>query len=230
LKFPDFYWPGWWGQHELAWSVYYAFAEHIGLRFTASQSALLRGWNTLGESAGWWCCFGNDDLFVCERPSIQAVDAEGRLHAENGPALLCRDGWPVHAWHGVMVPEKVIEAAASLTPREITDERNAEVRRVMLERFGSERYLREIDAKILDNDPDLSIPVLGCRGGILRRAELPDDEPLVMVTVTNSSPEPDGTFKRYVLRVPPQIQTVREAVAWTWGFERPDQYAPVVET
>ena len=32
----------------------------------------------------------------------------------------------------------------------------------------------------------------------------------------NSTPEPDGTRRTYFLRVPPQMRTAREAVAWTF--------------
>ncbi len=50
-----------------------------------------------------------------------------------------------------------------------------------------------------------------------------------MVKVVNSAPEPDGTFKDYFLRVPPTMQTARQAVAWTFGKES-HEYAPVLET
>ena len=51
------------------------------------------------------------------------------------------------------------------------------------------------------------------------------DEPLVVVEVQNSTPESDGSRKTYFLRVPPQTQTAREGVAWTFGMSR-DEYAP----
>ena len=56
----------------------------------------------------------------------------------------------------------------------------------------------------------------------------------LMVKVVNSTPEPDGSFKDYFIRVPPAFgdgqHTARSAVAWT--FEESDEadYAPLVET
>jgi uncharacterized protein DUF6745 len=50
-----------------------------------------------------------------------------------------------------------------------------------------------------------------------------------MVEVRNSTPEPDGSHKRYWLRVPPEVHTAREAVAWTFGLSA-DSYQPVIET
>lgn len=39
-----------------------------------------------------------------------------------------------------------------------------------------------------------------------------------------------GSFKDYFLRVPPQIKTASEAVAWTFGFDKVQEYAPSIET
>jgi hypothetical protein len=50
-----------------------------------------------------------------------------------------------------------------------------------------------------------------------------------MVKVKNSTPEPDGLFKDYFLRVPPTVKTAHEAVAWTFG-ETPETYNPVMES
>lgn len=60
-------------------------------------------------------------------------------------------------------------------------------------------------------------------------ALLDQDEPLVMVEVTNSTQEPDGTWKSYMLRVPPTVQTCQQAVAWTFGVDE-REYAPAAES
>jgi hypothetical protein len=65
--------------------------------------------------------------------------------------------------------------------------------------------------------------------GQLYRRELANDEPLVMVRVLNITPEPDGSAKPYLLRVPPNIRTARGAVAWTFGLKAKD-YRPAVQT
>jgi hypothetical protein len=65
--------------------------------------------------------------------------------------------------------------------------------------------------------------------GILWRVEQLDDEPLVMVEVINSTPEPDGSFKHYTLRVPPTMRTAKEAVAWSFDMNETD-YSPISET
>ncbi len=132
-----------------------------------------------------------------------------RLHRDDGPAVAWPDGWGVWCIHGVRVTRQIVEAPQTLTVEQIRDERNAEVRRIMVDRFGAERYLRESDAQLLDDDDEF---------GKLWRVRLPDDEDLVMVEVINSTPEPDGSSKTYWLRVPPTMRSAREAVAWTFDL------------
>jgi hypothetical protein len=43
------------------------------------------------------------------------------------------------------------------------------------------------------------------------------------------TPEPDGSTKRYALRVPPTITRAREAVAWTFGMKE-REYQPLKES
>jgi hypothetical protein len=119
----------------------------------------------------------------------------------------------------VHVPRDVIEQPQALTVECIQAERNVEVRRVLLERYGPARYLRDAGAQRVHTDD----------AGILWRCPLPGDEDLVMVEVTNATPEPDGSRRTYWLRVPPAIRTAREAVAWTFDLPEGD-YAPTRET
>jgi hypothetical protein len=65
--------------------------------------------------------------------------------------------------------------------------------------------------------------------GVLWRVEFDDDEPLVMVEVINSTPEPDGSRRTYFLRVPPDTETAREGVAWTFGLTA-EEYQPLAQT
>lgn len=64
--------------------------------------------------------------------------------------------------------------------------------------------------------------------GTLWRIPLPGDEPLVMVEVVNSTPEPDGSWHTYWLRVPPTMATAKQAVLWT--HDLPVEAAPLAMT
>ena len=157
--------------------------------------------------------------WVSERHHILSRDDHGRLHSIHGPAVAYPDGWSIYAVHGVRVPADIIENPASVTVGRIEKEQNAEVRRVMVEQMGYERYILQSGAKLIHSDET----------GALYRKEFHDDEPLVVVHVVNSTPEPDQTFKKYMLRVPPDMERARQAVAWT--FAMPElEYRPRVET
>jgi len=119
----------------------------------------------------------------------------------------------------VQVPAVVIVAPDTLTVPAVLSERNAEVRRVMVERVGWTRILAEAGWRPTHEDET----------GTLYRVDLPGDEPLVLVHVTNATPEADGSRRRYILRVPPTMQRAREAVAWT--FDQPESaYQPTAES
>jgi hypothetical protein len=147
--------------------------------------------------------------FVSERPLVLKQDAQGRLHSDSGPAIAFADGFQIYSWHGATVPQKLIDNPESLTVGEIEQQRNAEIRRVMIERYGMQRYIETSGAKEIHRDD----------AGVLYRKEFLNDEPLVMVKVINSTPEADGSFKSYFLRVPPTMKTAKEAVAWTFNIE-----------
>lgn len=157
--------------------------------------------------------------FVCERPLVCERDDAGRLHKEDGPALVYADGYQIFSWHGATVPSRIICDPGSITFKDIIKEWNAEIRRVMVERYGLGRFIETSGAIEVQKDE--------C--GVLYRWEFANDEPLVLVKVMNSTPEPDGTFKPYFLRVPPSMTTAREAVAWTFDM-RPEEYSPSQQT
>jgi hypothetical protein len=102
---------------------------------------------------------------------------------------------------------------------DILGEKNAEVRRVMIERRGLQTFIKEAIAKVLDEDTDPG----GQRQ--LLRVPMKDDEDLVCVSLHCPS-----TGRHYMIRVPPTTVTCRQAVAWTAGYDNPDDYNPIVET
>jgi Domain of unknown function (DUF6745) len=165
--------------------------------------------------------FTDDTLFWYAKPALHIEEIPGgrRLHSAETAAVES-DIERLYFWHGVLVPAFVIVRPDWITVAHIQQEENAEVRRVMLERYGHERYMIDVGA-IREQADDY---------GELFRVARPNDTDLVMVRVLNSTPEPDGSQKRYMLRVPPHVTSAREAVAWTFGVERAEDYAPAVET
>lgn len=195
------------GQHDAAW-----------LAAFDGRGDRLRGLAEVARNAGWWWPYERA-VVISERPEALHRDEAGRLDHGAGPALAYRDGFALYAWRGMPVPADFLAELASLTPQRIREEENAELRRVMLEYYGYDRYLTESGAEPVHRDET----------GILWRIALDGDEDVVMVEVVNSTPEPDGTHRTYWLRVPPATRTAKDGVAWTFGMDGA-AYAPVRQT
>ena len=122
-------------------------------------------------------------------------------------------------WRGVAISHRIAFQPETITAREIFETPNVELRRVLMERMGYEAFVAQANPQTLDADADpggerhlLSVPIAG-------------DEPLVVLMVSCPSTE-----RRYMLRVPPSLRSCRQAAAWLAGFDREEDYQPLVET
>lgn len=207
-------WENGYGQHDAGWLSYYDFVGRIGVKGTEP----LRGLQDVARSCGWFWPY-EKICVMTDRPVSLQRDNRRRLHGDTKMALGYADKWGMYAWNGVLVPPYVVLLPEPLTFELIEAEQNVEVRRVLIERFGLERYLREGSVGKIHED----------QSGILYRMQSQGDEPIMVVRVRNSTPEPDGTVKEYFLRVPPTMLRARQAVAWTFGLTE-EEYQPQVET
>lgn len=159
-----------------------------------------------------------DRVLCVPHPSVRRDDS-GRTHADDGPAVTWAGREDYFFWHGVRVPPSVVLFPGEITAAEVLAERNAEVRRVMIERMTAERFVAQAKGRLLDRDTD--------RGGerSLRRIRMNGDEPMTALVVRCPS-----TRAVHILRVPPRMRTCRQAAAWTFGYRAVETYCPSVET
>lgn len=122
-------------------------------------------------------------------------------------------------WRGVPINQRIAFHPEQLTAREALEEKNAEKRRVIIERMGYLRFVNDAKANILDADRDPG----GTRQ--LLRIELEDDEDIVGLSCFCPS-----TGRQYFLRVPPDLKTCQHAAAWIAGYDDPKLYNPIIET
>lgn len=160
---------------------------------------------------------------VCERPTAIYTNGTG-LHRVDGPAMEWGDtDAGLFAVSGVMVPRQAL-MGKGLTAAKVENTANAEARRVLMEVYGQENWLKGTGAVLKHSDG---------YGELWQRPQRArEDEDLLMLKVVNSTPEPDGSFKDYFLRVPPEMETAEQAVAWTFGYTGEDKilYKPRQET
>jgi hypothetical protein len=151
---------------------------------------------------------------LIERPRLRYVD-DGRLHADDEPAVVWSDGRERWYWDEVAVPSQIAEARDELTAETIAMIDTEEVREVVLERIGWQRFLDTAQATPVTQDD---------YGKLWDTRVRLDGERVHLVEVVNATAEPDGTYRRYFLRVPPTVRTARAAVAWTFGFDKVTDY------
>lgn len=185
----------------------------------------------LAKHIGWWTPL-TDIVILQHKPLEIHRDEEGILHNTNGPAIKYRgnsDLCNIYRVHGVAVTKNIIDR--NFNANDIENETNVEVRRVMIDLYGEQKFLMETKTEEVHSDDF----------GTLYRKELEDDEDIYMVKVVNSTPEPDGSFKDYFIRVDPNayggLKTAKAAVASTWRnndgslvFENPDDYNCFIQT
>jgi hypothetical protein len=172
------------------------------VRSAAGDSTIWRPFAKAAEAGLWRLWIAEREIVALPRPSI-LVEA-GRLHSAVGPAVSWPNGARYWFWRGVSVPEHVIALPRLISVTGIDAQTNAEIRRVMIERYrageeihGAAAYLLDAGAERLDHD--------GLFGTLWRR-EMPGDEPILMLEVVNRTPEPDGSCKHYWLRVHPELR------------------------
>lgn len=196
------------------------FARFLAETSLLPDAAMWEGmWRMLRAcGVAWWA--NESEVVVSRAPVAIARDSAGRLHGEEGAAIAWANGDAVFAWHGVTIPEAMLHEKHACTAERIRGEPNVERRRILMEMYGMSRYAKELGATIVAEDGF----------GKLWRCEIEGEaEALVLVEVENATPEPDGTKKKYFLRVPPTMRTARMAVAWTFGLTE-DAYCPDVES
>lgn len=229
------------------------FREACGLGFARALDAHATAFEQMMQSGCWWYAHW-DFLIVCDPPCeihrervVHPDPGWHQLHRADGPAISFPDGWAIHAIHGRQMPAWVIEQPERITPQAIEAEDNAEVRRAMIERYGWSRYIADCGAEVIDQTGD-DHPIVGLRGARLLRKELPGEpEPIVYLEMRNSTPEPDGTWKRYFERIDPKAydgdagRQCHAAMASRWRhvdadgrlqltFERWQDYQPTSES
>lgn len=178
--------------------------------------SLWEAFQNVVNSCGWIFAF-QDKCYICDRPHKVLLDSEGRLHGTGEPALEYADGWKLYFYEDVILPEKY----GQLLPEQwsaqwLLEEKNAELRRVLIEGIGYDRIVEELKAKELDAWREytlLSIP--GIDVNLLN--------PIYLLKMICPS-----TGKIHALRVPPEVNSAREAIRWVnWGTD-PEEF--VIQT
>lgn len=183
-----------------------------------------KGMQILAEENVWWAPF-RDVAIVCDPPVVNLYDDTGAPPNHTGAVVQYGNGDAIYTIDRVVVPERYINSWSEVTAQEIMGVRNAEVRRVLMQRYGYERLMADLDAKLYCKDD------YGELYRIYEEQHSGRQYPVAQfVKVQNKTPEPDGSFKSYVLHIASlSINSPHAAVASTFGL-RPEDYKPEWES
>jgi hypothetical protein len=158
------------------------------------------------------------DIIIIKSVPKFKTNLDGQIHCDNGPALKNINGEYEYYYENVKVSEKIILHPKLITISDILNEKNQSVRNVMIERYGLEKFLNDLKYEIIDScsNEDGESQLL--------KVKLNEIEPMMLVKVICPS-----TKRYYFLRVPPDMKTVKEAIAWTFNLTE-SQYKPIQET
>ncbi|MDE2106646.1 MAG: hypothetical protein KGL39_56040 [Patescibacteria group bacterium] len=228
----------WWNSYQGGnmWASYAcylsAFRDVLGLRL--AEHAKFASWEQCAMHGGFrW--MHDEFCMVSDFPEVLKVDADHRPHCDDGPSHRWRDGWCLWHIHGVAVTEQIVMQPETITIEQVRSEENAEVRRVMIERMGWERFCSQAKMTVIHRDtlesnfPAIPVSetvepghrlVVSYRAGIehaelLESEELKDfeDRPLRFVKVSDPS-----TGREYILRVLHDHTRCYEALGWAAGM------------
>lgn len=224
------YWSG-----ELSWLA----VTYIGAMQTGNT--VVQAWSQPVYEAfcagAWFLHWTDEAVYWVAKPAVH-VERLGanqrRLHCESGPAIdsVVED---LYFLHGVLVPDYVVMNPEKITAERIHNEDNAEVRRIMMERMGWERFCDDAKMEVLHEDrletnfPALPVSdfvdtgqrlVTTFRAGVETAQLLEagglldfDDRPLRFVRLTDPS-----TNRKYTIRARHDHTRCYEAVGWTFGM------------
>ena len=143
------------------------------------------------------------------------------LPDHGGDLAVWADGWNTHLVSGWAVPRSIIHDPSLVTPTIVLAEPNVERRRVLFDLVDRASFVDAAGGTIVHADDT---------GTLWQTTDPTGLEPHArFVEVVDATALPDGSRRRYWLRVPPDVATAHAAVAWTFNLD-PADYHPTIET
>lgn len=197
-----------WGCMDIYWIGYLQFLASIdGVEADQDKLELLEVWGDIANSISWWYVVDETTCIMCDRPAEVHWNDSGVLHCETDMAVKFRDGWGLYSYEGVRIPKNksfIITNPEQITVETINSEENAEIKRIMSQQMGINKFLDESGAEVVHMD---MVKVYE-EGGeeTMPRALVRDKEGRQFLVGTDGS-----TMRIYYMEVSPETTTCVEA-------------------
>lgn len=219
------------GQHDISWLIYYQYMRvELGVTGLEKIQYLLE----LAKHVGWmW--MSSDTTIVTRRPEkisfqrkpgvldVEIPGCPGRvLHNYDGKAVEYRDGNGVYVINGTFIPPEfhhlVETRAESISVEEVMGIKNTEIRTEFLKKIGIDKAFDKLDKKKLDAK-ELD------KGGLYELFSVQMGE-TTRVYLRGECPSNQEPFFE---AVPPDCQTVEQALNFRNGFKIEIPFTPPLE-
>jgi len=133
-------------------------------------------------------------------------DEQNRPHHPSLPFKSYRDGFQITAWHGTVIPTDWMLNKDKLDPSMALTWQNVEQRRALAELIGWAKIIDQLKPRTINKNKDPEI-------GELLEVDLPDAPRSKFLRVRC------GTGRDFVLPVPNDMKTAKQANAWTFSLD-----------
>lgn len=154
--------------------------------------------------------FSDELIGIVPIPKVK-FNNRGQFHCSDGPALKNIWGDEAYFYNEIAVDEKIIKHPEQLSIKEILATKNTQIKEVMIEKYGLEKFIETLGYFVLDE-----IKVENAVYQLLS-VDIEERDPIVVLKVNCPS-----TAKKYYLRVPPRFKRFKDALAWTFGISSND--------
>jgi hypothetical protein len=189
------------------WMLFYDFLSKTGIL----KASLFQQYKYFLKSCPFVLYMYQEFIFAVQPPVHLALNAQGRLHSTEGPAVKFRDGSGYYSINGRSVPEWIFEEKDRITREKFLNEKNAETRAAIYEVLGHKKIMEMLGAETVHtseithaNGDVETVELLKTRD---RFPEI-ENQPFAWVKLTCPS-----TGTNYLLGVDPEYKNAAEAVA-----------------
>lgn len=205
------------GNHDSAWIAFYKFFQK---ELKIENLTSIDGIAELAKNAGWYWPF-DEVAIVCDFPTEIHQDDRQRFHNPDGPAIGYCDGFGIYCYRNRRIDPDIINDHNKVTIDMIKKEENQEMKAILIELYTLEKYVQDANLKVLSYDKHNKATLYEDKIG---------DEKIKYVCLENHTPEPDGSFKKYIqICVDQNVKTALDAVAASFGLKAA-QYKPIIQT
>jgi len=209
------------------WVSFYDYFSNI-IEYTEDLKLKFEKYKKFIESRCFMNVFLKDKCFTCSYPSFLERDDKLRLHCTSDGAIAWNDGYKQHYVHGVYFEPELFNKffiTKKYKSGDILKLRNAEQRSAIIQVYGIETVLKELNRTVIDTwikKSSITGKDAVCE---LFECEL-DKQTLRFVKVECHT---EHKFTTLGVPINEQTKTCKGAIAWTFGVDE-EEYNCMIES